>query len=370
MAANKSKKRGARRRSPRAARKPARKPSPAGRPLIGFVGAGNMARSLAAGLLKNGWPRTRLLMSDPDSGQRRALEQTLRVRTDTDNNAVAARADILILAVKPQILRDVTQTLVGAVQRKRPLIISIAAGVRLGDVERWLGGALAVVRAMPNTAALIGSGSEVLGFDTPQSTDHHWGPRVMLFLGERDHAEVADEVTRTLSERLPHTFMGYPTNFGPPDDGGVRLLLPIDRRPVDHRADVESVPQFFSAYLGWDGSADPTPEQWLTFSEHKLRSVTGGAVFHDPEGVLSRIREQLAWYPDDVWRYVMAAEWNHIDDEEAEKRLRTVSKTFRASIRDDLAHVASDRARPVSATSARTRADASSSLPTAGSASR
>lgn len=173
------------------------------------------------------------------------------------------------------------------------------------------------VPSVEYAAALIGSGSEVLGFDTPQSTDHHWGPRVMLFLGERDHAEVADEVTRTLSERLPHTFMGYPTNFGPPDDGGVRLLLPIDRRPVDHRADVESVPQFFSAYLGWDGSADPTPEQWLTFSEHKLRSVTGGAVFHDPEGVLSRIREQLAWYPDDVWRYVMAAEWNHIADEEA-----------------------------------------------------
>ena len=130
--------------------------------MIGFIGAGNMARSLAAGLLKNGWPRTRLLMSDPDSAQRRTLEQTLRVRTDADNNVVAKRADILILAVKPQVLRDVAQDMAGAVQRKRPLIISIAAGVRLGDVERWLGGTLAVVRAMPNTAALIGSGASGL----------------------------------------------------------------------------------------------------------------------------------------------------------------------------------------------------------------
>lgn len=161
MVANKSKKRGTRRTSSRP-RKPARKPSPAGRPLIGFIGAGNMARSLAAGLLANGWPRTRLLLSDPDAAQRRTLEQTLRVRTDADNNAVAARADILILAVKPQTLRDVARALAGAVQRKRPLIISIAAGVRVGDVERWLGGGLAVVRAMPNTAALIGSGASGL----------------------------------------------------------------------------------------------------------------------------------------------------------------------------------------------------------------
>ena len=160
MAAKKTKKRGTTRRTAaRSARRPAHKRSPAGRPTIGFIGAGNMARSLAAGLLKNGWPRGRLLMADPDAAQRATIERTLKLRTDADNAAVAARADILVLAVKPQILRDVAETLAPVVQRKRPLVISIAAGVRLGDVERWLGGNLAIVRAMPNTAALIGSGA-------------------------------------------------------------------------------------------------------------------------------------------------------------------------------------------------------------------
>ncbi len=167
MAAKKTKKRGTTgRTAARSARRPAHKRSPAGRPIIGFVGAGNMARSLAAGLLRNGWPRGRLLMADPDAAQRTTIERTLKLRTDADNAAVAARADILVLAVKPQILRDVAETLAPVVQRKRPLVISIAAGVRLGDVERWLGGNLAIVRAMPNTAALIGSGATGLYANT------------------------------------------------------------------------------------------------------------------------------------------------------------------------------------------------------------
>jgi len=167
MAAKKTKKQGTKRRTAaRSARRPARKRSPAGRPIIGFIGAGNMARSLAAGLLKNGWPRGRLLMADPDAAQRATIERALKLRPDADNNAVAARADILVLAVKPQVLRDVAQALAPTVQRKKPLVISIAAGVRLGDVERWLGGNLALVRAMPNTAALIGSGATGLYANT------------------------------------------------------------------------------------------------------------------------------------------------------------------------------------------------------------
>jgi len=167
MAAKKTKKQGTKRRTAaRSARRPARKRSPAGRPTIGFIGAGNMARSLAAGLLKNGWPRGRLLMADPDAAQRATIERALKLRPDADNSAVAARADILVLAVKPQVLRDVAQALAPTVQRKKPLVISIAAGVRLGDVERWLGGNLALVRAMPNTAALIGSGATGLYANT------------------------------------------------------------------------------------------------------------------------------------------------------------------------------------------------------------
>ncbi len=132
------------------------------RPLIGFIGAGNMARSLAGGLVKNGWPRARLLLSDPDANQRQGAHDALGVATDADNEAVAARADILVLAVKPQVLAEVALGLRAAVQRKRPLVVSLAAGVRIPDIERWLGGNLPIVRVMPNTPALVGSGASGL----------------------------------------------------------------------------------------------------------------------------------------------------------------------------------------------------------------
>ncbi len=128
-------------------------------PLVGFIGAGNMARSLAGGLLKNDWGPAQIILADPEPAQREAIENLLGVKTFPENSAVAARADILVLAIKPQILADVATPLAPAVQKKRPLIISIAAGVRIEDIDRWLGGGLAIVRAMPNTAALIGSGA-------------------------------------------------------------------------------------------------------------------------------------------------------------------------------------------------------------------
>jgi len=131
-------------------------------PLVGFIGAGNMARSLAAGLLKNGWGKNQVVLSDPEPAQRQAIESVLGVKTFADNQTVVTQADILVLAVKPQILGEVATALASAVQKKKPLVISIAAGVRLEDIGRWLGGGLAMVRAMPNTAALIGSGASGL----------------------------------------------------------------------------------------------------------------------------------------------------------------------------------------------------------------
>ena len=126
---------------------------------IAFIGGGNMARSLAGGLLNNGWHRDRLLVADPDSAARQTLEQVLEIAT-TDNNIEAARqADIVVLAVKPQILPKVAKELADTVREKRPLVISIAAGIRTSSLSGWLGKAVPLVRAMPNTAALIGSGA-------------------------------------------------------------------------------------------------------------------------------------------------------------------------------------------------------------------
>ena len=128
-------------------------------PQLGFIGAGNMARSLASGLIKNGWQAGQLSLSDPELTQRAAVETALGVNAYADNSEVAGRADILVLAVKPQILATVARALTSAVQKKQPLVISIVAGVRIEDIDRWLGGGLPIVRAMPNTAALIGSGA-------------------------------------------------------------------------------------------------------------------------------------------------------------------------------------------------------------------
>jgi pyrroline-5-carboxylate reductase len=129
---------------------------------IGFIGAGNMARSLAGGLLNNGFAAPHLKLSDPDANQRRGVEQALGLATLADNCALAAAADVLVLAIKPQALKAVAEEIAPTVQQKQPLVISIAAGIRIADIERWLGGRLPVVRVMPNTAALIGSGASGL----------------------------------------------------------------------------------------------------------------------------------------------------------------------------------------------------------------
>jgi pyrroline-5-carboxylate reductase len=101
-------------------------------------------------------------LSDPLSEQREGAEQALGVRVQAGNVEVAGQADILVLAVKPQALAEVARELAPSVQARRPLVISLAAGVRMADVERWLGAGVPIVRVMPNTPALIGSGASGL----------------------------------------------------------------------------------------------------------------------------------------------------------------------------------------------------------------
>jgi len=132
---------------------------------IAFIGGGNMARSLVGGLRKNGWQRENLIVADPDPAARQTLEQALGVDT-TDNNAEAAkRADIIVLAIKPQILPEVAKNLAKTAQENGALVISIAAGIRTDSLGKWLGKDVPLVRAMPNTAALIGSGATGLYAD-------------------------------------------------------------------------------------------------------------------------------------------------------------------------------------------------------------
>lgn len=170
---------------------------------------------------------------------------------------------------------------------------------------------------LPHAAALIGSGSEVLGFDDAMSADHHWGPRVMLFLHADDHAPCADELQHIFAQHLPYEFLGYPTNFSAPDpnDGGVQLLESIDHGPVNHRVESMTVGDFFAGYLGFDIEQPLAPVDWLTFSEHKLCTIADGAIFRDDIG-LTAVQAQCAYYPHDVWRYLLACQWARIGQEE------------------------------------------------------
>ncbi|CAK0768140.1 Pyrroline-5-carboxylate reductase [Gammaproteobacteria bacterium] len=131
-------------------------------PTIVLIGGGNMARSLIGGLIADGIDHTRLWVADPAEDQRQAVQARFGVRTTSSNEEAACQADILVLAVKPQILKSVAQNLTPVIQERRPLVISIAAGVRSIDLDRWLGGGVALVRAMPNTPALVQTGATAL----------------------------------------------------------------------------------------------------------------------------------------------------------------------------------------------------------------
>ena len=130
---------------------------------IGFIGGGNMTRAIAAGLIEGQYPAADLLISEPAIEQRAVLARDLPgVVIEESNDAVASRAGTVVLAVKPQVMRDVCRGLADAVQKARPLIVSVAAGIRSGDIDEWLGGELAVVRIMPNQPALLRLGASGL----------------------------------------------------------------------------------------------------------------------------------------------------------------------------------------------------------------
>jgi uncharacterized protein DUF4037 len=167
------------------------------------------------------------------------------------------------------------------------------------------------------SAALIGSGSEVLGYDTPRSTDHEWGPRLLLFLRDADYATTGPRITEALRRQLPPTFHGYSTHFGPPDAEGIRVAAVHTTGAVEHKVAVHTIRGFFMRHLGLDPSGDLQPADWLTLPEQRLLEVTAGAVYHDGLGELEPIRARLAYYPRDLWLFLMASQWRRIAQQEA-----------------------------------------------------
>ncbi|KND03254.1 pyrroline-5-carboxylate reductase [Spizellomyces punctatus DAOM BR117] len=147
---------------------------------ITFIGGGNMANAIIGGLLANGYPPTNIIVSEPFEASREKLQSTFGVLTTTDNAAAVAfsqdpknvttPADLVMLAVKPQIMRDVAQGIAHAVQKHKPVVVTIAAGITLKDLAKWLSSdaqgndisgarSPALVRVMPNTPALVLEGA-------------------------------------------------------------------------------------------------------------------------------------------------------------------------------------------------------------------
>ncbi len=125
--------------------------------VIGFIGAGNMAYALIKGLLNNGFDANQINISDPNEELLQSRESELEVTTYSDNTSLLSNSDIIFFAVKPQVLSSVCLELKGVVKSKH-LFVSIVAGIRSSDINRWLGGNFALIRTMPNTPALFQSG--------------------------------------------------------------------------------------------------------------------------------------------------------------------------------------------------------------------
>jgi len=166
-------------------------------------------------------------------------------------------------------------------------------------------------------AALIGYGSEVLAYDTVRSTDHEWGPRMLLFVSDEDHAQHAEAIEALLGQRLPPTFRGFSTHFGPPSPDGVQHPAPHTAGPIRHKIPVYPLRGLLTHWLGVDPLGALTAVDWLLMPQQKLLEVTAGRVFHDGLGELEPVRARLAYYPPDVWRYLLAAQWTRISQQEA-----------------------------------------------------
>jgi len=131
-------------------------------PRIVFVGGGNMARSIIGGLVASGHPADRIAVCDPSADKLAALAGEFGIETGDDNDALVRTAEVAVVAVKPQAMNAVCSGLAAAVEAARPLVVSVAAGIRQEALGRWLAYAGPIIRCMPNTPALIGCGVAAL----------------------------------------------------------------------------------------------------------------------------------------------------------------------------------------------------------------
>lgn len=168
-------------------------------------------------------------------------------------------------------------------------------------------------------AALIGRGSDVLGYDTARSTDHDWGPRLVLVLSERDHHAHAEQVLDAVEAVLPEVIAGVAVDHLPAQQipGGPATHHTTAGRRRPHGVSVRTLASLLSDLLGIDSLAGLDPATWMSIPSQSLLEFTAGPVLRDDVGQLSRARAELAFYPDQIWLAIMAGWWQRIAQLEA-----------------------------------------------------
>jgi hypothetical protein len=166
------------------------------------------------------------------------------------------------------------------------------------------------------TAALIGSGSEVFGLDDIVSSDHHWGLRLYLFIDSKSYDAHYDSLIKLLRTKLPYKFRGHSTHwsFPDPNDSGNQFPQFINEGEVNHRIEILTVSEFFKKQLNLENT-DLTDIDWLLLPEQKLLELTSGKIFYDTLGELMEVRDKFTYLPENVWKYKILSEWEHIAQE-------------------------------------------------------
>jgi hypothetical protein len=152
-------------------------------------------------------------------------------------------------------------------------------------------------------AARLGSGSDVLGLDDAMSRDHDWGCRLTLLVDEVDR-DLVPQIDRLLEQQLPERYRGFPVRFPVTWDA-----------TVSHNVEVATVADFATSRLGIDPTGGLSVLDWLALTGQSVLEVTAGPVFADRTVALAQVRELLGWYPPDVERYVLHAEWQRLAQE-------------------------------------------------------
>ncbi len=165
------------------------------------------------------------------------------------------------------------------------------------------------------SAARLGKGSEILGFDDQMSMDHDWGVKLQLFLRPED-THLKDELCELFSIVLPDKIEGILTNFSEQGKDGSSVLKKRDKNEmINHGIEITTIQEYYKDFLGIDPYKNLSSIDWLVIPEHRLLSVTSGKVFHDQLDLID-IRNKFSYYPHDVWLFILMSQFKLIAEEE------------------------------------------------------